>query len=339
MDFIIPQEYTIQQFYLHCGNVVSVPHNRMFNGACAVCREGKSWNRKKRSFYILDKDLIVCHNCGWSSKPLKWIKAVSGMSFNEIKKDCDSYDTINYSISHYGEESKNVFSIPSLPLDCINLGDPIQREYYKDNSYVKAALNLIIKRNFYKAVNRPRTFYISLTDKSHKNRLIIPYFDAEGNITCYQSRALDDNDDIRHKTKAGTKTLYGLDRIDVNIDSIFVCEGPSDAMFIKNGTCTSGINLKKLYTVEQEAQLQQFPFHNIIWVIDSPYLDNTAKEKTIELAKAGESVFMWPKEEGYLFKDIAQMCKERNLAGIPTQWLLDNTRRGLSAEMYIKTLF
>ncbi len=49
---VLPEAYVIQKFYQFAG---SPKYNRLtktYQGGCPVCREGKSWGRKKRLFYV-----------------------------------------------------------------------------------------------------------------------------------------------------------------------------------------------------------------------------------------------------------------------------------------------
>ena len=98
------------------------------------------------------------------------------------------------------------------------------------------------------------------------------------------------------------KSLFGIDRIDVDLEYIFIFEGPIDAMFVKNGIAAAGLSLNNL----QKHQLTEFPFHKKIWVVDNPKFDNAAKTNVEKLISAGESVFIWPTDMPYKdFNDYA----------------------------------
>lgn len=57
----LPQTYVIDKIYSYSTGVRET--NSYLNGCCPVCREGKSWGKRKRLFYFLDEDYIYCHNC------------------------------------------------------------------------------------------------------------------------------------------------------------------------------------------------------------------------------------------------------------------------------------
>ena len=48
----IPEEYIIQKFYQFSGNPTYNKFTNVYNGSCPICREGKSWGRKRRLFFI-----------------------------------------------------------------------------------------------------------------------------------------------------------------------------------------------------------------------------------------------------------------------------------------------
>jgi NMD protein affecting ribosome stability and mRNA decay len=51
--------------------------------------EGKSFGKKKRCWYIPAKDLIYCHNCGWSSRPLKWIMQAGLITREDVQRELE----------------------------------------------------------------------------------------------------------------------------------------------------------------------------------------------------------------------------------------------------------
>jgi hypothetical protein len=104
------------------------------------------------------------------------------------------------------------------------------------------ALHCIKTRKLDKGVNSPKTFYISLTDPVHKNRLVLPFYDSNNNIVFYQTRGLD-NKDLRDRPKylskvGAEKTLYGIQNVSADLDTVFIFEGPIDSYFAQNGLDT-----------------------------------------------------------------------------------------------------
>ena len=87
----IPEEYTVSKFFQYIYQPRFNKFNNTYQGGCCICREGGSLGKKRRCYYIPKNDNIFCHNCGWSSKPIKWIKEVTGKTDVEIIEEIKQY--------------------------------------------------------------------------------------------------------------------------------------------------------------------------------------------------------------------------------------------------------
>jgi hypothetical protein len=335
---ILPQTYVVQKFYQYAGYPKYKKYTNTYEGGCPCCREGRSWQKKRRCYYVVDDDLICCHNCGWFSKPLKWIQEVSGLSFSEIKEELSSYDILPIDI---GKEESNLTqrtNSETLPLDCINLFDENQVSFYKDNKIVKEALRIVKHRRLNTAVNRPDTLWLSLTDRMQKNRIVIPFYDEQNQIPFYQTRAIISNDKNIPKYLGklnGEKSLFNLNKISLDLEYIFIFEGPIDAFFVKNSTAVAGIQEKSsnMFSALQKEQLSKFKFHKRIWVLDSQWLDSASRNKTTKLIDNGETVFVWPEKIGKKFKDFNDLCIAANIDEISPRFIIENSSNGLKAKL------
>jgi len=281
-------------------------YTNVYNSCCPLCKEGKSWGIKKRCFYIPEDDKIYCHNCGASDKPFYWIKKVSGMTDEQIRKDVGNNEV---SVELNFDEPIQRKKQSSLPDDSINLSDPTQREFYKDNHIVQTALAYIKSRRLDTAINRCN-FYISLKDYSHKNRLTIPFLDTSGNFIHYQSRRLFEWDEKPNYISKfnSDKSIFGIDRVDSALDDVFIFEGPLDACFVRNGVAVAGINEgHHKFTPIQLEQLEELKLFKKFWVLDNQWIDKTSRLKTQILLEMGECVFIWP-EKFRKFKDFNELC-------------------------------
>jgi hypothetical protein len=337
----IPEQYVVQKFY----ECVSYPSynkfSKTYNGACPFCKEGNSFGKKTRFFYIVEKELAYCHNCGYSKKAFNFLVDVTGKSFpeiiNEIKQG--SFEVIK-------DTPKPTPTLPptkSLPDDCINLSDDNQLKFHSNNPVVKICLDVIQSRKLNTAVNRPKTFYLSLIDKVHKNRLVLPFYDENGSIIFYQSRTLLPEDaKLRPKylgKPGGTRSLYGIHNIDLTMDHVFIFEGPIDSYFIKNGLAVCGITEEnnKDFNELQRQQIATLPTFTKVWCLDNQWSDNTSLKKSFLLADANEKVFIWP-EELKRYKDINEYCIDKNINGIDPQFIVDNTFTGLKARIMLTNI-
>ena len=195
------------------------------------------------------------------------------------------------------------------------------------------ALHCINTRRLDKGINSPKTFYLSLNDPVHKNRLVLPFYDENNKIVYYQTRGLI-NKDLHERPKYLSKMntercLYGIHNINPNIDSVFIFEGPIDSYFVENGLATCGITERsnKIFTARQKEQINRLNFYDKVYVLDNQYQDTAALNKSIILAENNEKVFIWPKELKQ-FKDFNDICVAGSRDKIRPEFILKNTYSG-----------
>ena len=313
----LPSNYVLEKFYTYAGSPSYNKYNKVYNGSCPVCREGKSWLKKKRLYFYPDSNSFYCFNCIQSWNSYAWIQHNSGMTREEIYAEAFSG---NFSRDLTQEISKKKLvqrEMSVLPYDSINLNDIQQRCFYGTNQYFQRALEYIEERKLNTAVNKNPAYYISLKDNFHKNRLCIPYYDFDKKIVFYQTRALDGSEP-RYLGKSGAdKTVFGIERAEPSIDSLFLFEGALDAIMVRNGLAVAGLTL----TETQEKQLARFPFHDKIWVLDNPKMDETAKENIVKLLERKEKVFKWPDKS---YKDFNDWAVAEKLNEIDYNFILEN---------------
>jgi hypothetical protein len=289
---------------------------------------------------MVKEGYLFCHNCGWSGKPATFIQEVEGISYKQVVDEAKEYDILPTNITQTDNQSFN-FPKPSetLPSDSINIYDTNQIEYYMDNGNVMGVRECAKKRKLFTAINKPKTLWVSVKDFIHKNRLIIPFYDTNNDIVFYQSRTVFPTEKLpKYLSKVGSdKTLFNINNIDSELDYIFIFEGPIDACFCKNGVAVAGIqeNSETLMNKAQEKQLQQYPLHKKIWVLDSQWQDRASKIKTAKLAEQGHTVFVWPEKYGKQFKDFNDMAVELGIDEIPYKFILDNSHTGLKVRLLL----
>jgi len=341
---ILPREYIIQKFYQHAGYPKYKKSSNTYEAGCPICREGTSWLKKRRCYYIVEKDTICCHNCGWFSKPLRWIQQAANQTYEEILKEIKTYDILPTDVTNDKAEEVAIKSTHKLPLDCINLFDSNQVNYHKDKAIVQNAIELIKRRKLDTAINRPDSLWLSLTDKVHKNRLIIPFYDEKGEIIFYQSRTIVEQFGKKlpkYLSKInGDKSLFNLNKISSDLDYIFIFEGPIDAFFVQNGTAVAGIqeNSNNTFSTLQQSQINNFKLSKRIWVLDSQWQDTASKIKTKKLIDAGETVFIWPEKIGRNYKDFNDICIAANLNEVTSNFIVKNSYSGLKAKLLMSEI-
>lgn len=275
-------------------------------------------------------------------RPVKWIQAVAGLTYAEILKE-NNHTVVDVTALSTEQLKPVVVNSEILPTDAINLCDTQQIQFHKDNRIVQEVLSLLTRRRLNVAANRPKTFWLSLVDKVHKNRLIIPFYDLNDRIVHYQTRTVIENKRYKmpkYLSKSNSeKTLFGINQVNDNLKFMFITEGPIDACFIKNGVAVAGITEGKgaAFTAKQQQQLNQFPTHEHVWVLDNQHTDRASYNKSQQLIKQGCKVFIWPKELKK-FKDLNELCINQNINYVPEKFILKNSYVGLKAKLMLSEI-
>jgi hypothetical protein len=327
------QEYLIEVFYTYCKRPYHKKYQNVFNAECPICKEGKSAGRSRRLYYFPNKQYFYCHNCSRSWRPVDWVKDVTNLTIGEILKKNDEKLNI-VKLGNYTEEQKSfsiIKEIPDLPENSIDLTDEYQYDYFSSNRYVQIAKEYCKSRHLLSAVNSCKKFYISLEDKIHKNRLIIPFFDENQKIVCYQTRALTEKQFPRYLTKQGEKHIFNFNNIDSSIPYVFIFEGPIDSMFVKNGVALAALSA----TQKQKEILGGLLGYQLIYVFDNDKNNKQTQKRIEKHVKEGNHIFIWPKELSS-FKDFNEVCCKLNLDEIPWKFVVKHSEKELSAEIKLK---
>ena len=323
------QEFLIETFYSYCKRPLHRKYQNTFNAECPVCKEGKSSGRSRRLFYFPHKQYFFCHNCSKSWKPFEWVKEVTTLTVPEIiKRNNEKSGEVYQNISKKVEVPAAVVTpvISDLPENSIDITDPVQLAFYKDNKFVKIALEYCTNRRLMTATNSCQKFFVSLDDTVHKNRLVIPFYDDANKVVCYQTRALTQKQFPKYLTKFGEKELFGINNIDCNIPYVFVFEGPIDSMFVKNGVAMASLSP----TEKQLGQLNNLIGYEHIYVFDNDKNNKQTAKKIEKYIRDGQTIFIWPKEFAK-FKDFNEICCSLKLNEIPWKFVIKNSAKGSEA--------
>ena len=331
--FQVPPNYFISKFQQYVGFVVTQSNGNMM-GSCPFCLEGNSWGKKKRFNYYNDKEFCACFNCGISCDKTNFILKMENIDFRELIRDIrDSGETIDTD----NTEWVNTSLIPEppteiiLPDDSIDLFDKKQVEFYKGDYFVELALKTIRDRRLEFSKNRGG-LYLSREDFLHKNRIIIPFMDEYGDMSFYQSRSQTKKQNDFGKylgSPNGTKTFYGLDKVDRSKNEIFYIEGPLDCFFVDNSIGGGGILLN---SSQKQILADLGGFNEIVYCLDNDFDNKDVVNKYIEYIKTGSKVFFWGGEFSK-YKDFNEYCVGEELDGVDTEKLLSHCYSGKEASI------
>lgn len=140
---------------------------------------------------------------------------------------------------------------------------------------------------------RPDGHYIRIR---REGRIIIPIRNEQGGIIAAQGRSIEPGADIRYitvKTHENAPKVWGMDRINRD-ETIYVTEGPFDAMFLPNSIALCGSDI-----------LDTLPKENAVIIYDNePWSQQTLRKLKTAIGN-GHRICIWP---DYLReKDVNQM--------------------------------
>jgi hypothetical protein len=265
----------------------------LWNCRCKLCGDSsKNKFRARGYFYRRKSDLFyTCHNCGVSISLGNFLKAVDPSLYREYQMEKYKNEPItnvkqpDFSLAKvkpvFKTKDINLPTIASLPAEHAAKKYILSRKlppeflssiYFTDNfgAFVKELLP-----------DYEKTLY-------KESRIIIPFYDEEKKLLGFQGRALGESKVkyITIKMDDDYRKIYGLDRLDFS-KRIYVCEGPFNSMFLKNGIATMDATL---YNV-----IPTLGDHDYVFIYDNdPRNRDIIKHmrKTIDLNK---NIFIWPK--------------------------------------------
>ena len=244
----------------------------------------------------------MCHNCGASTSFYNFLKQVDSSLLEEyqLERYKNSANTNSPEPTFSELKVKPVFkkkvdlpSIDSLPdghfaKDYV-IGRKIPESFYSSLYYAED----------YKAF--VDSFGVEKDIVQGDKRLVIPFYDKEGNITGFQGRALGESK-IRYitiKLADDVPRIYGLDRVD-ETKRIFVFEGPIDSMFIENSVAVASSAL--------ESAVEYLDKSKIVLVFDNEPRNKEIMKLMEHAIDNHFNVVVWP--EMIKEKDVNDMILE-----------------------------
>jgi len=302
----------------------------LWNFRCPVCGDSQKNKIKTRGYIYKRKEHFgfMCHNCGSSMSLQKFIKYVDPHLYSEyqlesfVQSNTTTKEDVNEFVTKPTFESKpkTILYTDAQRLTGLNpyhnarkyLEDrkvPIEDLFYVDD-FAKFVRDLF--------PDNDKTLY-------KEERIIIPFYDKEGNLLGVQGRAIGPSKIkyITIKASEESPKIYGWNKVDTS-KNVYVVEGPIDSLFLDN--CIATMDAALYHAVS-------------ILGVDTDYTfvyDNEPRNKQIvsnmrKTIAMGYRICVWP--DTIEQKDINEMV----LAGMhpsQIQHIIDsNTYEGLIATM------
>jgi len=154
-----------------------------------------------------------------------------------------------------------------------------------------------------------------------ESRMVIPFFDTEGNLIAAQGRALGSHE-LRYitiKVSEDSPKVYGLERWKSE-EHTYIVEGPIDSMFLPNCLAVAGGDLQSIKLDKKQCVL----------VFDNEPRNEHTVKKLMKAIDDGWSVVIWSKEKK--FKDINDLIMSDLTTDEILEMINKNTMNGLEAD-------
>lgn len=247
------------------------------NCRCPFCGDSKKSSTKKRGWWYLDTATYYCFNCGVSLSGIKFIEAMAGENYNEIKQTYLKIllkSGMNYNLSSFVDNSTkkepSIFDTKSIIKPEWKLDLSEKAKEYLNNRMVLAAP--FLKNKLYSTVNKRNEEYI-----------LIPWTLNGCEGAYFQLNDYQKLHSIKYIFPKNYKKLIGnFDNIDISYDKIIVFEGFYDSVFVKNGVCAG---TKSITELQYSLLKERYPRHKIVISFDNDKSGFQSMKKIIEKNK------------------------------------------------------
>lgn len=227
--------------------------NYLYNCRCVFCGDSQKKKSKKRGyFYKKGNNLFFrCFNCEVSTTLYKTLEHLDPSLAKEYA--VENYASNVNKHTPYEKPKNLTFTKPVFKKKSVDIDLP-SISSLPDSHYAK---KYVLERKIPKGLHKDlyfakdfKSFVKEIFPEYDKElvefdeRLIIPFRKENGELFAFQGRAFSKNS-LRYitiKMDADYPKVFGLDRINKK-ETIYVCEGPIDSLFVKNSIATADSNL------------------------------------------------------------------------------------------------
>lgn len=274
-----------------------------YNFRCNVCGDGKKYGNKRGHLRLVRDHgtqywIYKCFNepdCAasgegraWSGE--KWLQQYFPQIYSEYVSELLSGTKKDYSAEIEELENKMKVDIRETKIKkqlrediAIKFFIPITDNHELCKKAIKICQDRYIPEEIYSK------FFVATPGEGsvYSNRMIIPFYNAEGEIYYWQARSINPHHDPKYLNRLTSKSesVYNIYNID-KTKPVFITEGPIDSMFIENSISTLGLS------VSEKMQEIIDTFDNAIYLFDG---DKPGRRTAKKFLEKGKKVFLWNK--------------------------------------------
>jgi len=264
----------------HLHNYVRVGDKLNFR--CPLCHDSRKSATKKRGWWYMSSHSFYCFNCGTGMSGIKFLEAISGQDYLEIKKEY----TKLFLKSGLSNGLSSYFEVPNKEPTIFDIKPLVKSEWKKPLS--EEAKTYLDKRLVTKSPFFTNNFYSWINKKG--NEYILIDWVLNGVDAYFQLNDYKKFGSMKYIFPKDTKKLiYGLDNIDVSWPYIIVVEGVFDSIFIKNGIA---VGTKAITDYQLKLIQERFPQHQIVISFDNDCSGLESMQKLVE-SKNDFKFFKW----------------------------------------------
>lgn len=306
----------------------SAKSETLYNCRCPVCGDSSKNKLKARGyFYETPKGYYYkCHNCNY------------GASFSSLLQRIDDTLYTDYSLEKLN--SKNLLSKNKTKIQIKQSKfKPVDLVTAKDSHdditryAISRGMGIDQLSRVYSCCNFRKWAVDKFTDKyekvSESKKLILPFFDLDGNLVGAQARSIDPNEKLRYETVKHPDVehmIFGLENWNRNRTTRIV-EGPIDSLFVQNALAMASSDLKRIKKI-----LPSLDIDNTVFCWDNEPRSREIVKLIENAIENNLKVFLWP--------DTVP-CKDFNDAiniGLDVENIIsNNTFHGVSAKLRFVT--
>ena len=312
--------------------------SNLANCRCPICGDSQKNKSKARGFFYQKADsyFYKCHNCNHSCNLYNFLNHVSSQlakeySLERWKCGNDMFKKL---------KKKPEFKTKDRILDhvkCIT-------ELPETHDIVKFVNMRIIPKQYWRYLYYSSNFgsFMKKLDADtnvmvgKEERLVIPFFNEEGNVVAVQGRSINFKDESNARKTAKYITVkhdksidrlwYGMWRADPK-KRIYVVEGPIDSMFLQNSVAMVGAGALEVLP-------KRFKYSSMTFVLDNEPRNPQICSYVEKLINMGKEVCIWPKNISE--KDINDLAYKMSTRKIQ-KMINENTFSGLEAKLRFET--